>query len=67
MGKKVMIGDKAVVVSATREEVEVEYRGEIWKAVSSQPMEPGRQVFIEGVEGMILRVSPFPPPGKKED
>jgi membrane protein implicated in regulation of membrane protease activity len=66
MGKKVMIGEKATVVSATRKAVEVEYQGEVWNAASSQPLEPGQQVFIEGVEGLTLRVSKSPPPGKKE-
>jgi membrane protein implicated in regulation of membrane protease activity len=64
MGKRVMIGDRATVVSATRKAVEVEYQGEVWNASSSQPLEPGQQVFIEGVEGLTLRVSTSPPPEK---
>jgi membrane protein implicated in regulation of membrane protease activity len=34
MGKRVMVGDQAVVVKAERGGVEVDYRGEIWKAAS---------------------------------
>ena len=65
MGRKVMVGDRAVVVKAEGEGVEVDYRGEIWKAISTQPLHPGQQVVIEKVEGLTLRVAPFPQsPGK---
>jgi membrane protein implicated in regulation of membrane protease activity/membrane protease YdiL (CAAX protease family) len=65
MGKRVMVGDEAIVVSTTWEKVEVEYQGEIWNAVSSQPLEPGQRVIINQVEGLTLRVVPIPPtPGK---
>lgn len=66
MGRKAMIGDQAIVVSAAKGEAEVEYQGEIWGAVSFQPLEPGQQVIIEGVEGLTLQVSPLPPPEKEE-
>ncbi len=59
MGKGAMIGDRAVVVHVVREyEAEVEYRGEIWTALSSQPLKEGEEVAIEEVEGLRLRVSP---------
>jgi membrane protein implicated in regulation of membrane protease activity len=34
MGRSTMIGDLAVVVRAEKDEVQVEYKGEIWSAVS---------------------------------
>jgi membrane protein implicated in regulation of membrane protease activity len=63
MGRKVMVGEGAKVVKMEGDEMEVDYRGEIWKAVSAQPLHTGQQVVIEKVEGLTLRVSPFPPPG----
>jgi membrane protein implicated in regulation of membrane protease activity len=65
MGKRVMVGDRAVVVRAEMDRVEVDYQGEIWKAVSLQPLHPGQQVIIEKVEGLTLQVAPLPQsPGK---
>ncbi len=60
IGKRAMIGDQAVVVNLKEGEVEVDYRGEIWRAVSSQPLQAGQKVMIDGVEGLILRVKPAP-------
>jgi membrane protein implicated in regulation of membrane protease activity len=62
MGRRAMIGDRAVVVKAERGELEVEYKGEIWNAVSSQPLQVGQMVIIEKVEGLILHVAPLPQP-----
>ena len=59
-GKRAMIGNRAVVVRAKGDDVEVEYEGEIWRAVSTQPLEPGQQVTIKAVEGLTLRVRPLP-------
>ena len=58
MGRRAMVGETAVVIRVEKGEIEVAYRGEIWKAVSSQPLQPGRQVIIERVEGLILSVRP---------
>jgi len=60
MGKRAMIGDQAVVVRVEADEVEVEYQGETWRAVSAQPLRNGQNVIIEGVEGLTLRVKPAP-------
>ena len=60
IGKRAMVGDQAVVVRVEAEEAEVEYQGETWRAVSSQPLRSGQKVIIEGVEGLILRVKPAP-------
>jgi membrane-bound serine protease (ClpP class) len=61
IGKRAMIGNQAAVVKAKGEDAEVEYEGEIWRAVSTQPLEPGQQVIIKGVEGLILQVTPLKP------
>ena len=59
IGKRAMIGDRAVVVRIGGDAVEVEYEGEIWRAVSPEPLHQGQQVVIESVEGLILRVVPL--------
>jgi membrane-bound serine protease (ClpP class) len=61
IGKRAMIGDRAVVVRVGGDAVEVEYEGEIWRAVSPEPLHQGQQVIIESVEGLILRVAPLKP------
>ena len=59
IGKRAMIGDRAVAVSVKRDEVKVDYRGETWRAVSPQPLRQGQQVIIEGMEGLTLQVAPL--------
>jgi membrane-bound serine protease (ClpP class) len=61
IGKRAMIGEKAVVVHIEGSEVEVEYEGEIWRAISLQPLQPGQEVIIEAVEGLTLRVASVAP------
>ena len=65
MGRKVTVGDHAVVVRAESDKVEIEYQGEIWRAVSPQPVHPGQQVIIKKVEGLTLQVAPFSQPTEK--
>ncbi len=65
MGRRVMVGDHAVVVRAEGDGMEVDYRGEIWKAASPQPLHPGQQVVIEKVEGLVLQVAPLSEPAGK--
>jgi len=59
IGKRAMIGDQAVVVSVNGDEVKVDYHGETWSGVSSQPLHPGQQVIIEEVERLTLRLAPL--------
>jgi membrane-bound serine protease (ClpP class) len=61
-GKKAMLGDRAEVVDPDGIQLEVRYHGEIWHAVSDQPLQPGQQVIIEDVEGLRVRVVPLPQP-----
>jgi len=60
IGKKAMIGNQAVVVRAQADEIEVDYQGEIWRAISSKPLQVDQKVIIEGMEGLILKVKPAP-------
>ena len=36
----------------------VSVHGEIWNAVSNEPVEPGDEIEIVAVEGMLLKVQP---------
>lgn len=60
IGKRAMIGGQAVVVRAQSDQIEVDYQGESWRPISSQPLQAGQKVMIEAVEGLILRVKPAP-------
>ena len=33
--------------------------GELWEAVSEQPLDPGDEAEITGMDGLRLRVKPF--------
>jgi membrane protein implicated in regulation of membrane protease activity len=57
-GREAMAGGQAVVISVNSQEVEVHYRGEIWRAISAQPLHVGQQVVIEAVRGLVLEVAP---------
>jgi membrane protein implicated in regulation of membrane protease activity len=59
-GEEAMIGGRAVVVSMGTRFVEVQYQGEIWRAVSSQALHLGQQVIIDNAKGLTLQVSPLP-------
>jgi membrane protein implicated in regulation of membrane protease activity len=61
-GARAIIGGEAVVVATEGDTAEVHYRGEVWSAVSSQPLHPGQHVIIQDVEGLTLRVAPLPSP-----
>jgi membrane-bound serine protease (ClpP class) len=58
-GKKAMLGDRAEVVDLDGVQLEVRYHGEIWHAISAEPLQPGQQVIIEDIEGLRLRVTPL--------
>jgi membrane-bound serine protease (ClpP class) len=59
-GEKAMIGERAVVVTSKKGEIEVRYHGEIWHAVCPEPLHRQQQVIIEDLEGLTLHVMPLP-------
>ena len=61
-GMSAMIGQRAKVTEQKGDHFEVRYRGEIWRAVSSTPLQPGQLVIIEDVKGLTLQVKPLPQP-----
>ncbi len=60
IGNRAVIGGQAIVIRIQADGTDVEYQGEIWRAVSSQPLQVDQKVIIEGVEGLMLRVKPIP-------
>ena len=54
-----MVGLRAVVIERLAPGGRVRLRGEYWNAVSGTPLEPGTEVEITGVDGLLLRVRPW--------
>lgn len=51
-GREGMIGEEALVVSELAPRGLINYRGELWKAVSQERFRPGERVRIIEVEGV---------------
>jgi membrane protein implicated in regulation of membrane protease activity len=60
IGAKAMVGDRAVVTQVANQKVEVDYRGELWQAVSDEPLSRGQEVIILRVDRLVLYVMPAP-------
>jgi membrane-bound serine protease (ClpP class) len=58
-GAQGMVGLRAVVIERLAPGGRVRLRGEYWNAVSGTPLEPGTEVEITGVDGLLLRVRPW--------
>jgi membrane protein implicated in regulation of membrane protease activity len=58
VGKRPMIGDRAVVMRVKEGEAEVDYQRKIRHAVSLQFLKPRQQVIIEAAEELTLQVVP---------
>ncbi len=57
-GSEALIGARAVARTELSPRGQVMISGELWNAVSSAPVSAGREVVIERVEGLLLRVAP---------
>ena len=62
-GAQGMVGQHAMVTERLAPGGRVRLRDEYWNAVSAAPLEPGTEVEIIGVEGLVLRVRPLPTEG----
>ncbi|HKQ57487.1 MAG TPA: NfeD family protein, partial [Candidatus Eisenbacteria bacterium] len=58
-GAQGMIGQHAVVTERLAPGGRVRLRDEFWNAVSGTPLEPGTEVEITGVDGLVLSVRPL--------
>jgi membrane-bound serine protease (ClpP class) len=63
-GREGMVGLIGVVKSALTPQGQILVRGELWDAISDQPLQPGEQAEVLGIEGLKLHVCP---PRKKGD
>ena len=59
-GADEMLGHLAVAVEDFDGQGRVRVRGEIWKAISDQPIHSGQSVRVEAISGLVLRVKPDP-------
>jgi len=55
-GREGMIGLRGVARSALAPKGTVEVRGELWSAVSEEPVEEGEAVVVTEMEGLVLKV-----------
>jgi membrane-bound serine protease (ClpP class) len=62
-GVQGLIGEIGVAQSALNPMGTVFVHGEIWNAVSSQPVSAGSKVVVQRVDGLQLQVAPLPAPG----
>jgi membrane-bound serine protease (ClpP class) len=58
-GASGLIGQRAQVVERLSPDGRVRLGGEYWNAVSSQPLEVGKDVEVIGVDGLRLTVRPW--------
>jgi len=58
-GREEMVGLVGIVKTALAPQGQLAVRGELWEAVSDQPLRPGDEAEVTGVDGLRLRVKPF--------
>jgi len=63
-GQEEMIGIDGEVIEWSGDTGRVRTHGEVWKATSTEPLEPGTQVEVTAIEGLTLAVRPA---DEKED
>ena len=61
VGVETLVGRNAVAVGALRPSGKVRIDGELWEARSETPVDPGSEVLIERVDGLVLDVAPSDP------
>lgn len=68
-GAEAMIGEHGVVLSVdgTGFNAHVRLHGEIWKAISTSPLQPGMTVAVTAVEALRVRVRPAGDPEKSQN
>jgi len=58
-GREEMVGLVGVVKTALAPQGQLAVHGELWEAVSDQPLRPGDEAEVTAVDGLRLRVKPF--------
>lgn len=59
VGAEALVGRTAVVVRSLAPRGQVKLDGEVWEARAETRLEPGREVVVTRVEGLVLDVEPF--------
>jgi membrane-bound serine protease (ClpP class) len=59
-GREEMIGLVGIAKTAVAPQGQLAVHGELWEAVSEQPLGPGDQAEVTGIDGLRLLVKPFP-------
>ena len=62
-GSEGMVGLVGVAKTALSPRGQVAVRGELWEAMSEEPVEAGRMVEVTAIEGLKLRVKSTPEKG----
>jgi membrane-bound serine protease (ClpP class) len=64
-----MVGEPAAVVDGLQpgEKGYVMFRGELWQALSDEPLPGDARVFVTGLDGIVLRVGSTPPPAPEKE
>jgi membrane-bound serine protease (ClpP class) len=65
-GREGLIGQRALVTEWQGTHGFVHVEGQRWQAHAREALTPGAQVFVQGIEGLDLRVGPTPPSHTKE-
>ena len=60
VGAEALVGRSAVAVTPLDPRGQVRIDGELWSAVSEEPLERGREVVVRRVEGLTLVVESAP-------
>jgi len=58
-GREEMVGLVGIVKTALAPHGQFAVHGELWEAVSEQPLQPGDEAEVTGVDGLRLRVKPL--------
>jgi membrane-bound serine protease (ClpP class) len=58
-GREEMVGLVGVAKTALAPQGQLAVHGELWEAVSEQPLSPGEEAEVTGVDGLRLHVKPY--------
>jgi membrane-bound serine protease (ClpP class) len=58
VGVETLVGRRAVVLKSLTPRGQVKLDGELWEAHGPEGLEPGREVVVTGIDGLVLEVEP---------
>jgi membrane-bound serine protease (ClpP class) len=58
-GREEMVGLVGIVKTALTPHGQLAVHGELWEAISEQPLQPGDEAEVTGMDGLRLHVKPF--------